>query len=208
MYMCLLVSVTTLGIMSDGDVMGIIIITVVCCAVGTSVVWVVIIYQTRKRMAHHPALESSHQEAAVLEFTDKPMAGHFEDNTSDQSSCKDSGTGDSAKRSNENLAPGEEYTLIINGNVKQLCDVFVFVNRECEILGMASNTSKGLPARTASLVYLVTDGNNSHTPLLHREASPSAVKQATNHDRLEEPDPVVVVEDSKPEDAPSEDHIQ
>lgn len=102
--------------MSEGDVMGIIIITVVCCAVGTSVVWVVIIYQTRKRMAHHVPTESSNQEAPVTDFTDKPLAAHFEDNTSDRSSCKDSGTGDSAKRSNENLVPSEEYTLIINGN--------------------------------------------------------------------------------------------
>lgn len=37
--------------------------------------------------------------------------------------------------------------------------------------------------RTASLVYLVSEGNNSHTPLLHTN-SPS-YSRSTNHDRTE-----------------------
>ncbi|XP_031831775.1 uncharacterized protein LOC116426648 isoform X2 [Nomia melanderi] len=35
---------------NEDDILGLIIITVVCCAVGTSIVWVVIIYQTRRRL--------------------------------------------------------------------------------------------------------------------------------------------------------------
>lgn len=93
--------------------MGIIIITVVCCAVLTSVVWVVIIYQTRKRMTPCK-IPNPQLDPAVLDFTDKVLP-QFGDNTSEHSSCKDSGTGDSAKRSNDDLIPADEYTLIMNG---------------------------------------------------------------------------------------------
>lgn len=89
---------------------GIIIITVVCCAVVTSIVWVVIIYHTRRKIATTnttSALPESHPP----DFTERSL--QYID-TASENSCKDSGTGDSAKRSNDNLAP-EEYTLIING---------------------------------------------------------------------------------------------
>ncbi|KAJ8926860.1 hypothetical protein NQ314_020711 [Rhamnusium bicolor] len=98
--------------------MGIIIITVVCCAVLTSIIWVVIIYQTRKRMPP-PVIQTKMQE--LPELTDKSRAYQLQlhlcsDNISDHSSSKDSGTGDSAKRSNDDLAP-EEFTMIINGEM-------------------------------------------------------------------------------------------
>lgn len=51
-------------------------------------------------------------EAPGVDFTDRVI--RYADNASENSSCKDSGTGDSAKRSNEDLLP-DEYTLIING---------------------------------------------------------------------------------------------
>lgn len=90
--------------MSDDDMMGIIIITVVCCAVGTSVVWVVIIYQTRKRISATSVISAG---TALSEVVDNRV---YMDNSSDHSSCKDSGTGDSAKNStvgdNFNLLPG------------------------------------------------------------------------------------------------------
>lgn len=38
--------------------------------------------------------------------------------------------------------------------------------------------------RMASLVYLVPEGNNMHTPLLH--ANEATYSRSTNHDRLEE----------------------
>lgn len=36
--------------------------------------------------------------------------------------------------------------------------------------------------RAASLLYMVTEGNNSHAPLLHSDTPPNS----TNHDRLHE----------------------
>lgn len=131
------------GVTNDNELMGIIIITVVCCAVLTSVVWVVIIYQTRKSLPQ------------------------FGDTSSDNSSCKDSGTGNSAKRSNDDLLPGDEYTLIINDN-----------NGE---------DANGVPRRTASLVYLVNDSNNSHMPLLHKDRP--LYPRSTNHERVEDTEP-------------------
>lgn len=91
---------------TDDDMLGIIIITVVCCAVGTSVVWVVIIYQTRKRIAT-PINNFALEEVDTREFVDT---------TSEHSSCKDSGTGDSAKHSsvsdNFTLLSGKYYKTI------------------------------------------------------------------------------------------------
>ncbi|KAF5278781.1 hypothetical protein FQA39_LY18357 [Lamprigera yunnana] len=149
------------GINNENELMGIIIITVVCCAVLTSVVWVVIIYQTRKRM--NPSKTTmSVMEPPTLDFTDKSTS-QFPDNASEHSSCKDSGTGDSAKRSNDDLLPGDECALIINENNLEGLD--------------------GVSIRTASFVYLVTDSNNSHAPLLHKNYP--LYPQLTNHDRLD-----------------------
>ncbi|XP_046683959.1 leucine-rich repeats and immunoglobulin-like domains protein 3 [Homalodisca vitripennis] len=75
------------GNVNDEDMTGVIIITVVCCAVGTSVVWVIIIYQTRKRL--NPPTAS-------------PVV-HLDNKSEHSSSSKDSGTGDSTKRSHEDL---------------------------------------------------------------------------------------------------------
>ncbi|XP_054290558.1 leucine-rich repeats and immunoglobulin-like domains protein 3 [Macrosteles quadrilineatus] len=72
---------------SEEDMTGVIIITVVCCAVGTSIVWVIIIYQTRKRLNSPPPLP--------------PV--HLDNKSEHSSSSKDSGTGDSTKRSHEDL---------------------------------------------------------------------------------------------------------
>lgn len=94
--------------------LGIIIISVVCCAVLTSIIWVVIIYQTRRRM--NPAIRRT-EEAADIDRTgaQQNQLQMCLDNVSEHSSCKDSGTGDSAKRSSDDLAP-EEFTMIINGD--------------------------------------------------------------------------------------------
>jgi hypothetical protein len=139
--------------------MGIIIITVVCCAVATSIIWVVIIYQTRKRLSP-PTGNNPQVEGPVLEFNDKAVV-QYTDNASDRSSCKDSGTGDSANRSNDDLVP-EEYNLIINED-------------------MSPQPRWGV-MRIASLAYLPTDPNNSHTPLL---LSDTPYARSTNHDRAE-----------------------
>ncbi|XP_063929452.1 leucine-rich repeats and immunoglobulin-like domains protein 2 isoform X2 [Zophobas morio] len=147
------------GNFTTTDMMGIIIITVVCCAVATSIIWVVIIYQTRKRLA--PAAANSQPEGPVMEFNDKGVV-QYKDNVSDRSSCKDSGTGDSAKRSNDDLVP-EEYNLIINEE---------------------TSPHRWSVIRVASMAYLPTDSANSNTPLLTH--SPYA--RSTNHDRAETSD--------------------
>ncbi|XP_045518715.1 leucine-rich repeats and immunoglobulin-like domains protein 3 [Pieris brassicae] len=90
----------------EENMTGIIIITVVCCAVGTSIIWVVIIYHTRRRMAgairSYPT-ESVKMTQVVHSDSDSPHM--FPDNTSEHSSCKDSGTGDSAKQTSFDGVP-------------------------------------------------------------------------------------------------------
>jgi hypothetical protein len=114
-----MIAATSPGL-NESDMTGIIIITVVCCAVGTSIVWVVIIYQSRKRMG---IVEVRNDEcpypSTLLSATtapdDRDSAPHlFLDTNSEHSSgSKDSGTGDSAgKHSSDNL--------LINGLVLNL----------------------------------------------------------------------------------------
>ncbi|XP_041976953.1 leucine-rich repeats and immunoglobulin-like domains protein 3 isoform X2 [Aricia agestis] len=93
----------------EEDMTGIIIITVVCCAVGTSIIWVVIIYHTRRRMAgavrQYPA-ESVKMTQVVHSDSESPHM--FPDNLSEHSSCKDSGTGDSAKQTSFDGVPTDK----------------------------------------------------------------------------------------------------
>ncbi|KAL3289441.1 hypothetical protein HHI36_022866 [Cryptolaemus montrouzieri] len=86
------------SVLNSRDMWGIIIIAVVSCAVITSLVWVVIIYQTRKHIA--------------TPQTPEPGAFALPKLYSDDASDKDSGTGDSAKRSSDDLAP-EEFEMIV-----------------------------------------------------------------------------------------------
>lgn len=91
---------------NEENMAGIIIITVVCCAVGTSIIWVVIIYHTRRRMAsavHTFPAESIKMTHVVHSDSDSPQM--FSDNISEHSSCKDSGTGDSAKQTSFDGVP-------------------------------------------------------------------------------------------------------
>ncbi|XP_051173855.1 leucine-rich repeats and immunoglobulin-like domains protein 3 [Leptopilina boulardi] len=85
------------SMVNEDDMLGLIIITVVCCAVGTSIVWVVIIYQTRQRLkaSHRQSLSTS---APIVPETQT----HLYLDTSSQHS-KDSGTGDSTNPSNDQL---------------------------------------------------------------------------------------------------------
>ncbi|XP_014239818.1 leucine-rich repeats and immunoglobulin-like domains protein 3 [Cimex lectularius] len=70
---------------------GVIIITVVCCAVGTSAIWVIIIYQTRKRF------QINEMAKPVGKLT------HLDNKSEHSASSKDSGTGDSTKRSSDEI---------------------------------------------------------------------------------------------------------
>lgn len=71
--------------------MGVIIIALVCCVVGTSALWVIIIYQTRKGFSNSASKHVINQQILA-------------DNKSENSaSSKDSGTGNSTKKSTEDL---------------------------------------------------------------------------------------------------------
>ncbi|XP_014203572.1 leucine-rich repeats and immunoglobulin-like domains protein 3 isoform X2 [Copidosoma floridanum] len=78
-------------ILSERDIVGLIIITVVCCAVGTSIVWVVVIYQTRKRL--NVAQISGQPTPALVASLEQQVETHLYFDTSSQHS-KDSGTGE------------------------------------------------------------------------------------------------------------------
>ncbi|KAK7071976.1 Leucine-rich repeats and immunoglobulin-like domain protein, partial [Halocaridina rubra] len=112
---------------------GIVMMAVVCCVVITSLVWVVIIYQTRKRaqtaalgppggypvengvgrypshLSAHPHLPPDlvHSFTPLLTNPQDAYPTTAPDSGSEHSSGKDSGTGDSAQRSNEDLLPIE-----------------------------------------------------------------------------------------------------
>ncbi|GBP28276.1 Leucine-rich repeats and immunoglobulin-like domains protein 3 [Eumeta japonica] len=81
---------------NEEDMTGIIIITVVCCAVCTSIVWVVIIYHTRRCMASAvPSFPTENINMTPIVHSGSDSPPMF---ASEPSSCKDSGTGDSAKQ--------------------------------------------------------------------------------------------------------------
>lgn len=92
----------------DNYMIGVIVISVVCCAVGTSIGWVVIIYHIRKRLKKK---QNTIAEASPA-LMEEPHANVYTDAVSDHSSCKDSGTGDSDKRSNE-IFPTDDFSIPI-----------------------------------------------------------------------------------------------
>lgn len=93
-------------LVNEKDMTGIIIITVVCCAVGTSVIWVVIIYHTRRRMTSAVrSFPTEDMKMTRVVHSDSESPQMFSDNISERSSCKDSGTGDSAKQTSFDGVP-------------------------------------------------------------------------------------------------------
>lgn len=86
---------------NEDDILGLIIITVVCCAVGTSIVWVVIIYQTRRRLNAVAQARNAQSSTAVTAPVPDTQT-HLYLETSSQHS-KDSGTGDSTNPSSDQL---------------------------------------------------------------------------------------------------------
>lgn len=102
-------------IVNEEDMTGIIIITVVCCAVGTSIIWVVIIYHTRRRMTGAvppPNYTTESMKMTQIVHSDSESPQLFPDNVSEHSSCKDSGTGDSAKQTSFDGVPSERNEQI------------------------------------------------------------------------------------------------
>ncbi|KAI4499510.1 hypothetical protein M0802_005406 [Mischocyttarus mexicanus] len=90
------------SISNEDNILGLIIITIVCCAVGTSIVWVVIIYQTRKRLNNTRNATNTQQTSTTVISTAPENPTHMYLDTSSQHS-KDSGTGDSTNPSNDQL---------------------------------------------------------------------------------------------------------
>ncbi|XP_076261801.1 leucine-rich repeats and immunoglobulin-like domains protein lambik [Rhynchophorus ferrugineus] len=87
------------SVLDTSNILGIIIIAVVCCAVITSLIWVAIIYQTHR--------SSCPKEPTPIHPTELPEST---DCASERSSCKDSGTGDSARRSSDDF----EFSVLLH----------------------------------------------------------------------------------------------
>ncbi|XP_043283048.1 leucine-rich repeats and immunoglobulin-like domains protein 3 isoform X2 [Venturia canescens] len=91
------------SVVNEDDMLGLIIITVVCCAVGTSIVWVVIIYQTRRRLNAAHNTSGQPPLTAIANTTDGQT--HLYLDTSSQHS-KDSGEIVTCTSSNEDESTG------------------------------------------------------------------------------------------------------
>ncbi|BES90893.1 IGc2 [Nesidiocoris tenuis] len=130
------------------DITGVIIITVVCCAVGTSAIWVIIIYQTRKRF-RCTAVPKDLSSRAI----------HLDTKSEHSASSKDSGTGDSTKRSCDEFENGQ--------SPQQLCK-----NPECKDVAMP-------------LLQVEVGSANHSANVLHTCCCVSSVRENTrsNHDR-------------------------
>ena len=87
---------------------GIIVIAVICCVLGTSLVWVLIIYHTRRRAARHWEMEGKRMQSTL---TGLPLlggdgdAGKEEPAEEENVSEKDSGTGDSKRSYDHDMEP-------------------------------------------------------------------------------------------------------
>ncbi|XP_015905323.1 leucine-rich repeats and immunoglobulin-like domains protein 2 [Parasteatoda tepidariorum] len=103
---------------------GVIVIAVVICIVGTSIIWVVIIYHTRKRSEEYPqggATSSVHSSDLApysscsgicpKEFRRPSGRNLFLDSQSGHS--KDSGTGDSGQQSSDDMLVEDDHDLLI-----------------------------------------------------------------------------------------------
>ncbi|XP_068971949.1 leucine-rich repeats and immunoglobulin-like domains protein 3 [Bombus flavifrons] len=126
---------------NEDDILGLIIITVVCCAVGTSIVWVVIIYQTRRRLNALTQTRNS-QPSSAIAATVADTQTHIYLETSSQHS-KDSGTGDSTNPSSDQLQlclPEEIVTCSVNNEEETSAVVNVgapllrYTNHERQVL--------------------------------------------------------------------------
>ncbi|XP_066906291.1 leucine-rich repeats and immunoglobulin-like domains protein 3 [Halyomorpha halys] len=94
------------------NMIGVIIIALVCCVVGTSALWVIIIYQTRKGFSNNNAPKHI--------INQQILADNKSENSS---SSKDSGTGNSTKKSSEDLQlevrTGQEQQIENGGEAQE-----------------------------------------------------------------------------------------
>ena len=92
--------VAPVSTLNESEILGIIIITVVICAVITSVVWVLVIYKTRRQL--NSTQDVITQPTTVILTSVPEVQTQLYLDTSSQHS-KDSGTGDSTNPSNDQL---------------------------------------------------------------------------------------------------------
>ncbi|XP_020290650.1 leucine-rich repeats and immunoglobulin-like domains protein 3 isoform X2 [Pseudomyrmex gracilis] len=108
--------------LNDAEILGVIIISVVCCAIITSVIWVIVIYKTRRRL--NSAQDVSLVQPAttvILAVPDNTQERLYLDTSSQHS--KDSGTGDSANPSNDQLQlciPEEAASNSVNNHEEEM----------------------------------------------------------------------------------------
>ncbi|XP_011067532.1 PREDICTED: leucine-rich repeats and immunoglobulin-like domains protein 3 isoform X2 [Acromyrmex echinatior] len=87
--------------LNESEILGIIIITVVICAVITSVVWVLVIYKTRRQLNSTQDVVTQPTTTVILTSVPEVQTQLYLDTSSQHS--KDSGTGDSTNPSNDQL---------------------------------------------------------------------------------------------------------
>ncbi|XP_023230322.1 leucine-rich repeats and immunoglobulin-like domains protein 3 [Centruroides sculpturatus] len=184
------------GSQDDSTATGIIVIAVVCCVVGTSLVWIIIIYQTRKRAEEYAPTNSD--EAAIpselapfatypttcTEEYKESVPHLFLDSNSEHSS-KDSGTGDSAKHSNDELLPSDgvkHHSLILLNDRTHLTHL-VRGSSLGSIMGAQSDISDDIGQSCPSTYTTTGSGQSSagtpqqHTPLLHNNHTSKTSKK-------------------------------
>ncbi|XP_034948545.1 leucine-rich repeats and immunoglobulin-like domains protein 3 [Chelonus insularis] len=106
-----------LPIVTENNILSIVIISIVSCAVGTSIIWLIIIYQSRRRLRSKQGLNGQVPISNEAVITDGQTTQLYLDSSSQHS--KDSGTGDSTNPSNDQLQlclPEEIVTCVINND--------------------------------------------------------------------------------------------
>lgn len=154
-YLTVLPSLATKVVMAgaedDKTTTGIIIISVVCCVVGTSLVWVIIIYKTRKRGEDYVLTKTDettlpgetppyHPYPQGVDDYKNSVTHLFLDSNSEHSS-RDSGT-DSAKQSSDQLLPAEENSGQVLLLPHERTTLSHFRNSVGSMLGQQSNMSE------------------------------------------------------------------
>jgi len=151
------------GVKSSDPTTGIIVIAVVCCVVGTSLVWVFIIYQTRRR-ASRPDWEVEGKTLHTIS-TGLPLLGdpELKERNDDEGSERDSGTGDS-KRSYDNME---------NNIVDHVIHNFLSARGEGEWGVMSSDyNTTSLSDLDTGISSLGESGTGQQVHTLHRKGCP------------------------------------
>ncbi|KAL0113573.1 hypothetical protein PUN28_012616 [Cardiocondyla obscurior] len=87
--------------LNESEILGLVVIAIVCCAVITSVVWVLVIYKTRRQLNPTQNTTTAQPATTVILTVPEVQTQQYLDTSSQHS--KDSGTGDSTNPSNDQL---------------------------------------------------------------------------------------------------------